>query len=94
MLNRVFIVGEIGLLFNVNRIATVTAKSKCVLAAILSEELKPILEKYPEIAIAMRDEANERIDQLKKSGASNNPVAIPINIGEKVIDFSGRVINQ
>ncbi|TPX33495.1 hypothetical protein SmJEL517_g03642 [Synchytrium microbalum] len=56
--------GEIALLFSVNRTATVCAKTKCVLARLSSEELQNILEKFPDVATAINNEAQKRFADL------------------------------
>ncbi|TPX33796.1 hypothetical protein SeMB42_g07425 [Synchytrium endobioticum] len=58
--------GEIAILFSVNRTATVCAKSKCVLARLSAEELHIILERYPEVAVAINNEAKKRFAELKR----------------------------
>ncbi|KNC99125.1 uncharacterized protein SPPG_05384 [Spizellomyces punctatus DAOM BR117] len=58
--------GEIGVLFNINRTATVTAKTKCTLAVLTSDDLDHKLVRYPQINTILRTQANERYEQLKR----------------------------
>ncbi|KAJ3156341.1 anaphase-promoting complex subunit Hcn1 [Geranomyces variabilis] len=58
--------GEIGVLFSVRRTATVTARTKCALAVLTSEDLSAKITRYPQIAEILRARANERYEQLKK----------------------------
>ncbi|KAI9089579.1 hypothetical protein DFS34DRAFT_639085 [Phlyctochytrium arcticum] len=58
--------GEIGVLFNIHRTATVVAKTKCTLAILTSEELERKLCRYPEVNSVLRDEANARYADMKR----------------------------
>ncbi|KAI9206712.1 uncharacterized protein BJ171DRAFT_597363 [Polychytrium aggregatum] len=58
--------GEIGIVFGVNRTATVIAKTKLLLASLTSEHLAAILGKYPDVNKIIRAEAQERFQQLAK----------------------------
>ncbi|KAJ3153765.1 anaphase-promoting complex subunit Hcn1 [Geranomyces michiganensis] len=58
--------GEIGVLFSVRRTATVTARTKCAIAVLTSEDLSSKITRYPQIAEILRARANERYEQLKK----------------------------
>ncbi|KAI8920078.1 hypothetical protein DFJ77DRAFT_451011 [Powellomyces hirtus] len=58
--------GEIGVLFSVKRTATVTARTKCALAVLTSEDLSSKLNRYPQISDILRARGNERYEQLKK----------------------------
>lgn len=59
--------GEIGILFDCPRTASVQAREKCVLAALTAGALNEVLPGYPEIEQAIRDEAQERLSILEKS---------------------------
>ncbi|KAI8925601.1 hypothetical protein BC831DRAFT_460245 [Entophlyctis helioformis] len=54
--------GEIGILFDVKRTATVVAKTNCTLVTLTSEEVRQKLSKYPEIKQAMKNAAQGRLD--------------------------------
>ncbi|KAK5197894.1 hypothetical protein LTR99_009311 [Exophiala xenobiotica] len=58
--------GEIGILMERPRTATVIARSRCLVLVLKKEDLKTILPKYPEVERAIREEALERLTQLEK----------------------------
>ncbi|OAL38975.1 hypothetical protein AYO20_01726 [Fonsecaea nubica] len=58
--------GEIGILMERPRTATVVARTRCMVLALKKEDLKKILPKYPDVEHAIRDEALERLTQLEK----------------------------
>lgn len=64
--------GEIGILMDRPRTATVIARTKCLLVVLKKEDLRKILPAYPDVEQAIRDEAQERLTILekKKSAAS------------------------
>ncbi|KAJ3176056.1 hypothetical protein HDU87_005573 [Geranomyces variabilis] len=74
-------------LFSVRRTATVTARTKCALAVLTSEDLSSKITRYPQIAEILRARANERYEQLKKEMekvgrrmeplSGESPVAMP-----------------
>ncbi|KAG9784534.1 RNI-like protein, partial [Aureobasidium melanogenum] len=58
--------GEIGILMERPRTATVVARTRCLVLVLKKEDLTKILPKYPEVERAIRDEALERLTQLEK----------------------------
>jgi len=58
--------GEIGVLMNVPRTATIVARTKCLLVVLKKEDLHTELPKYPDMEKAIRQEAQERLTILKK----------------------------
>lgn len=58
--------GEIGILFDRPRTATVLASTKCVLAVLKGDSLNDILPKFPAMERAIRDEAQERLAIIEK----------------------------
>ncbi|KAL2258741.1 hypothetical protein VTK26DRAFT_7821 [Humicola hyalothermophila] len=58
--------GEIGVLMDVPRTATIIARTKCLLVVLKKEDLQAELPKYPEMEKAIRQEALERLAILKK----------------------------
>ncbi|KAK4185388.1 hypothetical protein QBC35DRAFT_454301 [Podospora australis] len=58
--------GEIGVLMDMPRTATIVARTKCMLAVLKKEDLQAELPKYPEMGKAIRQEAQERLMILKK----------------------------
>lgn len=59
--------GEIGILFDCPRTASVQAREKCVLAVLTAGALNEVLPSYPVIEQAIRDEAQERLAVLEKN---------------------------
>ncbi|KAL2914794.1 hypothetical protein HK105_205725 [Polyrhizophydium stewartii] len=64
--------GEIGILFDVKRTATVVAKTSCTLVTLMSEDVQQRLQMFPEIKEAMRRAAKERFEvmvrELERAG--------------------------
>lgn len=58
--------GEIGVLMDIPRTATIVARTKCLLVVLKKEDLQAELPKYPEMEKAIRQEAQERLTILKK----------------------------
>ncbi|CAK7205822.1 hypothetical protein SEUCBS139899_008601 [Sporothrix eucalyptigena] len=58
--------GEIGVLMDVPRTATIVARSKCLLVVLKKEDLQAELPRYPDMEKAIRQEAEERLTILKK----------------------------
>lgn len=58
--------GEIGILMDRPRTATIIARSRCLLVVLSKEDFKKILPNYPEVESAIRDEAEERLQILEK----------------------------
>lgn len=76
--------GEIGVLMDVPRTATIIARTKCMLVVLKKEDLQAELPKYPEMEKAIRQEAQERLAILKKKRQESGQTAkIPENHGSK-----------
>lgn len=58
--------GEIGILMDIPRTATIIARTKCLLVVLKKEDLQAELPKYPDMEKAIRQEAQERLTILKK----------------------------
>lgn len=58
--------GEIGILMERPRTATVVARQRCMVLVLKKEDLQTILPKYPDVEQAIREEALERLTQLEK----------------------------
>lgn len=58
--------GEIGILYNRPRTATVIAKTKVLLAVLTAESLNQVLTQFPAIERRIRDEAQERLAMQDK----------------------------
>jgi F-box/leucine-rich repeat protein 7 len=70
--------GEIGILMDIPRTATVVAKLKSLVVRLNKEDLQKVLPSYPEVERAIRDEALERLAILerkkKELGGSGKPI--------------------
>ena len=68
------LVGEIGVLFNSVRTATVVSKTKSLMGALTADVLQQKLEIFPEIKELLHSKGKERLQALeaakKKGGAS------------------------
>lgn len=58
--------GEIGILMDVPRTATIIARTKCLLVVLKKEDLKSELPNFPEMEQAIIEEAQERLTILNK----------------------------
>ncbi|KAH8682007.1 cyclic nucleotide-binding domain-containing protein [Xylariales sp. PMI_506] len=58
--------GEIGVLMDVPRTATILARTKCLLLVLKKEDLQQELPKFPDMEKAIRQEAHERLTILNK----------------------------
>ena len=58
--------GEIGILMDVPRTATIIARTKCLLVVLKKEDLRAELPKFPEMEQAIMEEAQERLTILNK----------------------------
>jgi F-box and leucine-rich repeat protein 7 len=58
--------GEIGVLMNIPRTASIIARTKCLLVVLKKEDLQAELPKFPDMEKAIRQEAQERLNILKK----------------------------
>lgn len=57
-------VGEIGIMFNVKRTATVVAKSQCTLLLLTSDDIQKHLQLYPSIYENLRNLGEKRFREL------------------------------
>ncbi len=64
--------GEIGVLMDVPRTATIVARTKCLLFILKKEDLQTIMPKFPLMEQAIREEAQERLTLLKKKRQEGN----------------------
>lgn len=58
--------GEIGVLMDMPRTATIVARTKCLLLVLKKEDLQTVMPKFPQMEQAIREEAQERLNLLKK----------------------------
>ncbi|KAI0020820.1 hypothetical protein F4780DRAFT_770581 [Xylariomycetidae sp. FL0641] len=99
--------GEIGVLMNMPRTATIVARTKCLLLVLKKEDLQSELPKFPEMEKAIRHEAHERLAILtkkrrergqglkssKKSGTSREVAPGEVSTGEVGVIKEGTVVN-
>lgn len=65
--------GEIGILMNVPRTATVLARSKSLVARLNKEDLTRLLPRYPDVERTLREEAAERLAILRRKKNQPEP---------------------
>lgn len=58
--------GEIGILMDKPRTATIVARAKCLLVVLKKEDLAKVLPSFPEVEQAIREEAQERFSILER----------------------------
>ncbi|CBF77364.1 protein fbxA [Aspergillus nidulans FGSC A4] len=76
--------GEIGVLMDRPRTATIIARSRCLLVVLTKEDFRRILPRFPEVERAIRDEAQERLMILeKKKKETSVPSADLIEAGRR-----------
>lgn len=68
--------GEIGILFNRPRTATVIARTKVLVGVLARDALNQVLKSYPSIERRIRDEAQERLAMQEKKIKLDLPVLI------------------
>lgn len=77
--------GEIGVLMNIPRTATIIARTKCMLVVLKKEDLQAELPKFPDMEKAIRQEAQERLTILqKKRHDSGGPTKVQDDTGAKL----------
>ncbi|KAH6633912.1 hypothetical protein B0J18DRAFT_470658 [Chaetomium sp. MPI-SDFR-AT-0129] len=101
--------GEIGVLMDMPRTATIIARTKCLLVVLKKEDLQAELPKYPEMEQAIRQEAQERLAILKKkrqegsqpaklpdtgsASLAREPIPGEVSTGEVGVIKEGAVVN-
>ncbi|KAL1858684.1 hypothetical protein Plec18167_003440 [Paecilomyces lecythidis] len=58
--------GEIGVLMDRPRTATIIARTRCLLVVLTKEDFRKILPRFPEVERAIREEAQERLTILER----------------------------
>jgi F-box and leucine-rich repeat protein 7 len=58
--------GEIGILLERPRTASVVARARCLVLVLMKEDLKKLLPRYPDVERTIREEAMERLAQTEK----------------------------
>jgi F-box/leucine-rich repeat protein 7 len=79
--------GEIGVLMDVPRTATIIARTKCLLVVLKKEDLQAELPKFPDMEKAIRQEALERLAILKKKRHEGG-------LSSKLPDTSGSIARE
>ncbi|KAL8952810.1 MAG: hypothetical protein Q9222_001314 [Ikaeria aurantiellina] len=80
--------GEIGILMEMPRTATIVARTRCLLVVLKKEDLVKELPNFPEVERTIRDEASERLSILQrkkreKGGLSNDGPPTSTSRGDK-----------
>ncbi|KAJ3322868.1 hypothetical protein HDU93_003068, partial [Gonapodya sp. JEL0774] len=57
--------GEIGIVFQVPRTASIVAQTRCLLAVVRADEFQQLLISYPDVAVTIKTEAESRYLSLK-----------------------------
>lgn len=100
--------GEIGVLMDMPRTATIVARTKCLLLVLKKEDLQQELPRFPDMEKAIREEAHERLTILNKKrqesghslkvakGSAIAREAAPgeVSTGEVGVIKEGSVINK
>lgn len=63
--------GEIGILMDIPRTATIVARTRCLLVVLKKEDLKKELPRFPEVERTIREEAQERLSILERKKKEN-----------------------
>ena len=63
--------GEIGILMDIPRTATIIARTRCLLVVLKKEDLKKELPRFPDVERAIREEAQERLSILERKKKEN-----------------------
>ncbi|KKK24162.1 hypothetical protein P175DRAFT_0528601 [Aspergillus ochraceoroseus IBT 24754] len=72
--------GEIGVLMDRPRTATIIARTRCLLVVLTKEDFRNILPRFPEVEQAIRDEAQERLMILEKKKKETSSPATDLNL--------------
>ncbi|KAL2868009.1 cyclic nucleotide-binding domain protein [Aspergillus lucknowensis] len=76
--------GEIGVLMDRPRTATIIARTRCLLVVLSKEDFRKILPRFPEVERAIREEALERLMILeKKKKETSAPSADLVDTGRR-----------
>ncbi|KAF2669496.1 RNI-like protein [Microthyrium microscopicum] len=89
--------GEIGILMDIPRTATVVAKLKSLVVRLNKEDLQQVLPNYPEVESTIRDEALERLSILERKKKELNlskglPASAPFRKGKRPRSMDGEVV--
>jgi len=71
--------GEIGVLMDRPRTATIIARTRCMLVVLTKEDFRNILPRFPEVEQAIREEAQERLMILEKKKKETSAPAVDLD---------------
>lgn len=77
--------GEIGILFNRPRTATVVAKCRVLVGVLTADALNDVLRSYPVVERRIRDEAQERLAMQEKKNRADIPI---IKVSKKLLPLN------
>lgn len=100
--------GEIGVLMDMPRTATIVARTKCLLLVLKKEDLRQELPRFPDMEKAIRQEAHERLTILNKkrqergqkiktvsrSATAREAAPGQVSTGDKGVIKEGTVVNH
>ncbi|KAI9759905.1 MAG: hypothetical protein M4579_002030 [Chaenotheca gracillima] len=85
--------GEIGILMDIPRTATIVARTRCLLVVLKKEDLRKELPRFPDVERTIREEAQERLTILdrkkKESGRFPNQGTAPTSIFKSLTPAEG-----
>lgn len=70
--------GEIGVLMDRPRTATIVARTRCLLVVLSKDDFRSILPRFPEVERAILDEAQERLMILEKKKSETSAPAVDL----------------
>ncbi|ODM18903.1 hypothetical protein SI65_05520 [Aspergillus cristatus] len=70
--------GEIGVLMDRPRTATIIARTRCLLVVLTKEDFRKILPRFPDVEGAIRDEAQERLMILERKKKETSAPAVDL----------------
>ncbi|KAJ5294430.1 hypothetical protein PENANT_c006G03759 [Penicillium antarcticum] len=71
--------GEIGLLMDRPRTATIIARTRCMLVVLTKDDFRNILPRFPQVEQAIREEAQERLMILEKKKKETSAPALDLD---------------
>ncbi|KAI5851707.1 hypothetical protein DFP73DRAFT_471432 [Morchella snyderi] len=81
--------GEIGILMDIPRTATIIARSRCLLVVLTKEALQRELPNFPEVERAIREEAEERLTLLNKKKQERESSRVRVGGVKRSVDSDG-----
>lgn len=81
--------GEIGILMDIPRTATIIARSRCLLVVLTKEALQRELPNFPAVERAIREEAEERLTLLNKKKQERESNRVRVGGVKRSVDSDG-----